>query len=109
MTTPFYFPPGEISHSTFATQDLLSVFSSYLEHAILSSGRAIPSPLIETEQWLHQPLSSKHEERGDELMLILFDALNEFAPPGHYFGSSEGNGSSFGFWAIIDYPLGEKE
>lgn len=30
----------------------------------------------------------------------LFDAMNEVAPHGTYFGASEGDGASYGFWAV---------
>lgn len=35
-----------------------------------------------------------------ELCNDMFDALNDIAPEGTYFSSSEGDGASFGFWAI---------
>lgn len=34
------------------------------------------------------------------VMDSLFDALNEIAPEGCYFGSQEGDGSCYGFWEI---------
>lgn len=32
----------------------------------------------------------------------LFDVLDNYAPPGYYFGAHEGDGSDFGYWEIIE-------
>ena len=37
-------------------------------------------------------------QHADWLMDDLFDALEECAPKGHYFGSHPGDGSDLGFW-----------
>ena len=36
------------------------------------------------------------------LLKDLFDTLNQYAPDGHYFGTSEGDGADFGFWPFKD-------
>jgi hypothetical protein len=41
-------------------------------------------------------------EDAAALLESLFDALNENAPDGYYFGALDGDGSDFGFW-----PSGE--
>ena len=35
-----------------------------------------------------------------EIVSELMDALNSYAPPNMYFGSIEGDGADFGWWAI---------
>lgn len=37
------------------------------------------------------------------------DLLNEISPAGYYFGTTEGDGSDFGFWYIPDYEIEDDE
>ena len=39
-------------------------------------------------------------ELMSEIVSELMDALNSYAPPNMYFGSIEGDGADFGWWAI---------
>lgn len=48
-----------------------------------------------------------NEDTSYYLNEILFEALNNFAAPYSYFGSTEGNGSDFGFW--VDYEVIEMD
>lgn len=42
-------------------------------------------------------------EDASQIVSDMFDALEAVAPEGYYFGSTEGDGSDFGFWSDPDY------
>ena len=57
----------------------------------------------------HENIAREYEKEIDNpndvqvsyfLMEVLFDALDDLSPQGHYFGSHPGDGSDFGFWPI---------
>jgi hypothetical protein len=113
---------GSISHGTMSDVDLLDSFSNALEYLsinfdyiyeyqkykdIIKEARRYRDFLIEHEDKLYKP---HHEKMRAFILEIvsciinedLFDALNEFAPPNHYFGSHPGNGADYGFWPSED-------
>ena len=96
-----YASPGTVSHGTLRNEDLLDTFSDALEDCI-TRNPALPLKHRETATtlvWDAREAEPDSEIAG-ELINDLIDALNEFAPPGSYFGTLEGDGSDFGFWEV---------
>lgn len=102
-----------VSHATLNTTHLLQAFLPVLRDLVennkemlayslkplevLGKGRAHLENLefLETSDYN----GDSFEERASEFLNEdLFDALNYFAPDGFYFGSTEGDGSCYGFW-----------
>lgn len=85
---------GTVSSGTVRTEDLLEAFSDELER-LARANRAAGKyrQLIKDARTV-----DANSEAGDELTQSLMDALGEFAPPYFYFGTTEGDGSDFGFW-----------
>ena len=91
-----------ISHGTLRTQDLIPAFLDALktvaphahEQFMLLPFGPIPAHVRdegdESDWWV--------SEEAQDLLSSLFDALDEHAPEGCYFGAHPGNGSDFGFW-----------
>jgi hypothetical protein len=85
------FPVNEsISHATLRTEDLIEAFESWIESV---------DPKGYTEL-----MEEKDDDYADDEWLneVLFDAMNDYAPEGYYFGATEGDGSDFGFWEYSD-------
>ena len=93
-----------LSHNTMRSQDLIPVFLTFLSvhYSVWYAahvGRVFPLPpahAVEDEgaEWWDS------EECSYFLNEELFNALNELAPEGYYFGSHIGNGSDYGFWQV---------
>ena len=91
--------PGELIGGTMREEDLVPTFLDELE--LLNPRKA-------------KQLRADMPEYGTEEMSFflnedLFDALQECAPPNHYFGSHPGDGACYGFWSDAEQGLDEQE
>lgn len=96
--------PGTLCHGTLRTDHLLDEFANELESLIFMNGDELSKPENFTDRdrlnnlvWDARECETGSDE-AEWTLNELFHALNEFAPPGHYFGPHRGDGSDFGFW-----------
>lgn len=100
---------GEISSGTLRSEDLVESFArelEYITNAPEERTDAESALIAECGKWQEDPRGDHDggtfyedwESEGAELVNSLIDALTERAPPYAYFGASEGDGASFGFW-----------
>lgn len=95
---------GCVSSGTLRTQDLLRAFASEYErlvpfnsHNTVQEARGLAETLDEGEASLGD------ETSAEEVVNELQDELSRLATPhGLYFGTTEGDGSCFGFWQLED-------
>ena len=104
MTT--YTPqPGTIIHGTLRLQDVIPALFDELRNVnpvgygqLITSNVSIPAYVYDegddSDWW--------STEDAQWLFEALFDALDECAPDGYYFGVHPGDGSDFGYWPIDD-------
>jgi hypothetical protein len=102
---------GTLSEGTMRPEDLIPRFmdalGQYAPHRA-DALRAIYPVTIQTIETgtppehpsdLHeQAWEHRHETAAQMLLDDLFEALNEIAPEGAYFGAHEGDGADYGFW-----------
>jgi hypothetical protein len=94
--------PWIVSSSTLKTEHLLVSFWETLKSLSVS----LDSKILSDLQGLVGEDSREEdykEEEASELLLCLFDLLQESAPVGFYFGSHPGDGALFGFWLSEDW------
>ena len=94
-----------ISEGTLRTTDLIETFSA----ALRSDGTDGADALAQIERDTLDAVLGFEDRGPDDLCLVsilqdehldaLVAALEELAPEGFYFGSHEGDGALFGFWA----------
>lgn len=92
---------GSVSSGTLRTMDLLSCFAGELEYHLDNQGPDYAAPeLRELVKDAYAAYDADDDnDCVDALVDELQDALEEFAPEGAYFGTAEGDGADFGFWA----------
>ena len=93
---------GTVSHGTMREEDLLPKFAFVLEkygmkrsaHKALAAARLLE---MQPDNTAAQHLVSMvlNEE--------IWDAMNEIAPEGYYFGAHEGDGSDYGYWLAEEF------
>jgi hypothetical protein len=103
---------GSVSHGTMRDEDLIPTFLNEIQYLdpsrivqlrknpdwkIITSGLKAGKSLDEIEKRLPDFPGYWSEYTSE-----LFDILNTFAPSYCHFGSSEGDGSDYGFWPDIE-------
>ena len=85
-----YGTPGTVSHGTLNPDHLIPRFMAELRKLNPECAKEIESEI---------EIKKQGAVDEDELVDVLFDALEDCAPDGYYFGAHIGDGSDFGFWA----------
>ncbi len=88
---------GTKIHGTLRNTDLIDAFSRELFRL---GGFDAYDEFVHLHVPLGFSLQDAENELGSQIVSELFDALDELAPEGMYFGAIEGDGSDFGFWNI---------
>lgn len=91
---PEFAHAGTLVHGTHRPQDLIPAFLGKLNELAPARAAAIEAQYPVT---IADP-EADYFLGADALVTELFDALDELAPEGWYFGAIEGDGSDFGFW-----------
>lgn len=80
---------GTVSEGTLRADDLIPRFIAVLAEV---------QPEIAGGRELEYEEAGDNEESKRWVLRGLFDALDEIAPLGFYFGAHPGDGANFGFW-----------
>jgi hypothetical protein len=101
----------ELSHGTMREEDLIPYFMDFLQNVkekceITTIVDQIQKEVDSLEMIEHEGYSGPDYKDQETASYILnediWDLLNDIAPEFTYFGSSEGDGASYGFWTSED-------
>lgn len=82
---------GSISHGTMRAEDIIPEFASVLKE--LDTEGKYDDLISEA-----QNIEDYNSDEADYILEDLSNALDYYAPEGHYFGAHIGDGSDYGFW-----------
>lgn len=88
---------GTVSHATMRAEDLLPKFAYLLEKYGMKRGAL---KAYAAARLLKQKPDDMDVQELVSMVLNeeIWDAMQEIAPEGYYFGAHEGDGSDYGFW-----------
>jgi len=107
---------GTIIEGTMRPQDMLPAMMDVLLQYHPEAYQLVTSTISSEFDLTYMELCS-HEShpawQDEELSWILYelawDAMNEIAPEGYYFGSHPGDGSDYGFWLNDDWDQDDED
>ena len=90
---------ASVSSGTMRSEDLIPRLEAVLQESGIDLEDNWERPTIVTA-FLEYPedVSDQGMEKVEYYVEALFDALDEIAPEGCYFGANEGDGCDYGFW-----------
>ena len=88
---------GSVSEATLKTEDLIDTFSYTLKQIMTTRNKEHRKLVKEAEA-----IEDFGSDDAHGILEELFDALESYALPYFYFGASEGDGASFGYWLSED-------
>lgn len=91
--------PGTVSHGTLLDRDLIPRFAHMLKALLDVQTTDDYDPEHKHMALVNRADNPPTDMEGQfDLRDELFQALEVYAPPGHYFGTHPGDGSDFGYW-----------
>jgi len=95
---------GSVIEGTMITEDLLNAFLPILEEydsAVIREARvALRYLSLANAAEDFAAINRAEEYASDILNEKVWDAMNDIAPDGYYFGAHIGDGSDYGFWPL---------
>ena len=109
MSTPDNWPatvalPGVVSEGTLNTDHLLPIFARLvkeIDYELYVSSPKWCTPCLDAiQKGEHHAFGLRESDERQELLVDLWDALQELEPEGYYFGSVEGDPACIGFFEV---------